>query len=137
MTTGGKGLHVTVPLQPRNDWNEVNEFSRAVAEIFARAKPDQFTTVMSKAKRTGRIFIDYLRNARGATAIAPYSTRARPGATVATPLRWGELSESIHADHFTVVNFAKRLGSLTSDPWEGFHALAQTLSKATLRKLSL
>ena len=90
-TSGGKGLHVVVPLTARHDWDEVKAFSRAVAEALAAESPRLFTSKMAKKERTGRIFIDYLRNGPGATTIAAYSVRARSGAPVSTPLHWDEL----------------------------------------------
>src|SRR5207249_3179079 len=87
-TTGGKGLHVVVPLAPKLGWDEVKEFAKWVADRFVAHYPDRFTANMAKRARQGRIFIDYLRNTRGATAIGAYSARARAGATVATPLFW-------------------------------------------------
>src|SRR5206468_1710305 len=102
-TTGGKGIHVAVPLARRHTWDEVNAFSRAVAEHMARVLPAQFTANMSKAQRTGRIFVDYLRNARGATAVAAYSTRARPGATISMPLGWDEVAANVLPDRFSVL----------------------------------
>jgi bifunctional non-homologous end joining protein LigD len=91
-TTGGKGLHVVVPLTRRHDWGEVKEFSRMLALSLAAERPRDYTTKAAKRERAQRIFIDYLRNAEGATAIAPYSVRALPGAPVATPLHWDEVS---------------------------------------------
>src|SRR5690606_5701752 len=90
-TTGGKGLHVVVPIERRTSWDEAKEASRALAEALARQDPSGFVLRASKAARQGRIFLDYLRNARGATAIASYSPRARAGAPVATPVTWDEL----------------------------------------------
>jgi bifunctional non-homologous end joining protein LigD len=135
-TTGGKGLHVVVPLEGRNGWAEVRELSRGIAESIARARPRQYTTQMSKAKREGRIFIDYLRNVRGATAVAAYSTRARPGAPVSTPLRWSELKPSVRSDSFTVTSLPRRLSKLRSDPWSGFASARATISAALLRKFT-
>jgi bifunctional non-homologous end joining protein LigD len=119
-TTGGKGLHVVVPLEPDAGWDEVKAFAHAVALAHARDNPRQLTVTMSKAKRRGRIFLDYLRNARGSTAIASYSTRARRGAPVAVPLRWDELAPNLASDRYGIGNLARRLGQLRSDPWAGF-----------------
>lgn len=119
-TTGGKGLHVVVPLQPSARWDEAKAFSRALAQRHAREDPGGLTANMSKARREGRIFIDYLRNGRGATAIANYSTRARDGAPVAVPLRWRELSGAMAPDRYNTANLMRRLGALKGDPWAGF-----------------
>ena len=131
-TTGGKGLHVVVPLNPRrHEWPEAKAFTRAVAQHLADEHPELYTANMAKAARKGRIFIDYLRNDRGATAVAPYSTRAKPGATVSTPLAWDELSDKIRSDHFRVDNLRQRLSSRKHDPWEGFFEVKQQLPKLT------
>jgi bifunctional non-homologous end joining protein LigD len=119
-TSGGKGLHVVTPLEPRADWDEAKAWAKALAERQAADDPRRLTSNMSKAKRQGRIFIDYLRNGRGATAIASYSTRARPGAPVAVPLRWDELDADLRPDTYNLRNLPRRLRALTSDPWEGF-----------------
>ncbi|MFZ3017043.1 MAG: DNA ligase D [Gallionella sp.] len=131
-TTGGKGLHLVVPLHPQADWESVKSFARAVSELHARDEPQLLTTNMSLAKRHGRIFIDYLRNTRGATAIASYSVRARPGAPVAVPLRWDELGPAVRSDHYTVETLQRRLGALRADPWEGFFEAAVPLSAEML-----
>jgi bifunctional non-homologous end joining protein LigD len=91
MVTGGKGVHVIAPLTPRAEWSAVKDFARRFALVLARTQPDRFTAALAKAKRTGRIFVDYLRNQRGATAVMPYSARAREGAPVAVPISWEEL----------------------------------------------
>jgi bifunctional non-homologous end joining protein LigD len=127
-TTGGKGLHLVVPIDRRHDWEEAKAFCKRVAELIVAADPTRYTSNMSKAARPGKIFIDYLRNSRGATAIAPYSTRARPGATVATPLAWDELSVRTQSDRFTLRDMPKRLASLTRDPWEEMASLRQGLA---------
>src|SRR4029077_8530933 len=108
-TTGGKGLHVVAPIERRSDWPAVKSFCKALADVCVSAAPTQFTSNLSKAARRGRIFIDYLRNERGASAIAPYSTRAREGAPVAAPLAWEELSRIDGAASFSSVNIAERL----------------------------
>lgn len=119
-TTGGKGLHVVVPVTPSADWEEARLFCRKVAETVVEQAPGGFTARMSKAKRAGKIYVDYVRNSRGATSIAPYSTRAKERASVAVPLRWKELSGRIRPDTYTVRNLAGRLARLKSDPWEGY-----------------
>ena len=127
-TTGGKGLHVVVPLAPRrHEWDAAKKFCRHVAEQMVASAPSQYIATMSKAARKGKIFVDYLRNDRGATAIAPYSTRAKPGAPVSVPITWDELSPALRSDHFHVGNLPGRLKSLHSDPWEGFFEVKQTI----------
>ena len=126
-TTGGKGLHVVVPLKPKAGWNEVKAFAQDLAESMAKDRPDRFVATMSKQVRRGRIFVDYLRNGRGATAVAAYSTRARPGAHVSTPLAWEELSPSIRPNHFSVDNLPRRLDHLQADPWPNFASIDQVL----------
>jgi bifunctional non-homologous end joining protein LigD len=133
-TTGGKGLHLVVPLHPQADWDTVKMFARAVSEQHARDEPGLLTTNMSKSKRRGRIFLDYLRNGHGSTAIASYSARARPRAPVAVPLRWDELSPAVRSDHYTVETLQRRLGALRADPWEGFFEAAVPLGTA-IRKV--
>jgi bifunctional non-homologous end joining protein LigD len=133
-TSGGKGLHVCAPLARRNTWEELKEFARGVGETMVRAAPDRYVVNMSKAKRRGKIFVDYLRNQRGATAIASYSTRARPGAPIATPLRWDELSTKLKADAYTVANIGERLQRRGfKDPWADFFKLKQSITRTMLR----
>ncbi len=134
-TTGGKGLHVVVPLRRRAAWPEAKAFAKAVAERMAGDLPTQFTTTMAKAARPGKIFLDYLRNDRGATSVAPFSTRAKPGAPVSTPLAWEELRPAIRSDHFTVENLPRRLASLSGDPWEGFTDVRQSLTASVLGRV--
>ncbi len=136
-TTGGKGLHLVVPLKPKADWHTVKEFSKAVAELHAKGDPRLLTTNPSMAKRRGRIFLDYLRNTRGSTAIASYSPRARPRAPVAVPLRWDELSTAVHSDHYTVETLTRRLGALKADPWEGFFEAAVALNADRLKAVGV
>lgn len=110
MLSGGKGVHVVVPLTPGHDWAAHKDFARRFAEALSLAEPDRFVATMSKAKRQGKIFIDWLRNQRGATAVLPYSARARSGAPVAVPIAWGELKDMAHAHPFSIRD-AKRLGT--------------------------
>jgi bifunctional non-homologous end joining protein LigD len=136
-TSGGKGLHVVVPLSPRHDWDEVKEFSRAVAESLAKENPRLFTSKMAKKERANRIFIDYLRNGSGATTVAAYSVRARKGAPVSTPLHWDELGGRMKPGSFHVGNIMRRLKGIHSDPWKAFRRKSQTLTAPMKRKLGL
>ena len=128
-TTGGKGLHVVVPVARRLDWDAHEAFTKGFADRIVAAQPSGFTTNMRKAERKGKIFIDYLRNGRGATFVAPYSPRARTGATVATPVTWEELEAGLDPMSFTIATVPPRLASLREDPWAGIDEL-QTISAA-------
>lgn len=132
MTTGGKGLHVVVPLTPGYDWDTVKAFCHGVARAHARDHRGLVTINMAKSKRRGRIFVDYLRNGRGATAIAPYSTRARDGAPVAVPVRWDELGPGLTSDRYDVRNVRRRLSALRADPWAEFEAARRPLTRQIL-----
>jgi bifunctional non-homologous end joining protein LigD len=134
-TTGGKGLHVCVPIARRVGWEEAKEFCRALTELVVKVDPKAYVATMSKAQRSGKIFIDFFRNGRGATFIAPYSTRARHGAPVAMPLAWDELSPKIAADHFHLRNVMKRLSTLGADPWKDASSKKQVLSAAAIRSV--
>ncbi len=136
-TTGGKGLHVVVPLTPKLGWDEVKGFTKAVADDLAARHPDRYTANQLKRARKGRIYVDYLRNARGATAVGAYSTRARPGATVSTPLSWSEVEAGTRPEGFTLATVPARLASLTSDPWAEIGKLRQSIAAAARRKLRL
>ena len=135
--TGGKGLHVVAPLTPKLGWDEVKGFAKAVADALATARPDRYTANMAKKVRTGRIFVDYLRNQRGGTAICNYSTRARPGATVACPLRWDELKGLKSAAPYTAKTLPARLKTLKGDPWEGFFSTRQSITAKARKALGL
>ena len=126
-TSGGKGLHVMLPIQPHASWDEAKKFTQTIAQQMAKARPDRYVATIAKASRRGRIFIDFLRNGRGATAVAPYSTRALPSASVSTPLAWDELSDGIRADHFNVDNVRNRLNVLNDEPWPAYFSLRQRL----------
>lgn len=130
-TTGGKGLHLVVPIERRHDWPTVVQFAKGVGEELVRRHPDGFTTNMSKRARQGKIFVDYLRNTRGATAIAPFSTRARPGAPVSMPIAWEELSVEQPANRFTVFNAMEYLKSRRADPWKAIRSVKQRLPRAS------
>lgn len=126
-TTGGKGLHVVAPLRPEAGWDAVKAYCARVARRVVASDPAEYIATASKAKRTGKIFIDYLRNSRGATAIAPYSTRARPGAPVAMPLRWDELTGLESADAYTIRSAPARIARQKRDPWAAFERAARSL----------
>lgn len=126
-TTGGKGLHVVSPLKRKADWSGAKAFAKSLAEAMAADTPQRYVATISKAKRRGKVLIDYLRNQRGATAVAPYSTRARPGAPVSMPLAWRELKPGLASSHFTIINASKKLRSQASDPWRDFRASAVPL----------
>ena len=126
-TTGGKGLHVVVPFTPKHDWDTIKAWARSMAEAMAEASPHLYTTNIRKIARQGRIFIDYLRNGETATAIAPYSTRARAGATVAVPIGWDELKTLKAGNLWTIKTLPARLAKLSRDPWERFYTLKQSL----------
>ena len=136
-TTGGKGLHIVVPIQRRTSWANAKAFCRAVADFLVAAAPDRYIATMSKAARKGKIFVDYLRNDRGATSIAPYSTRARAGATVSVPIAWEELNGRLRSDHFTVSNLPARLAMLKTDPWADLSETRQSITASMLRQLKL
>jgi bifunctional non-homologous end joining protein LigD len=126
-TTGGKGLHVVVPLDPRPDWQTAKAFTHALAATLEKEAPEAFVSVATKNRRKDRIFIDYLRNARGATAVASYCVRARPGAPIATPLRWNELARLRSSTQYTIANIKRRLNSMKQNPWHGFDTTRQSL----------
>ena len=125
-TTGGKGLHVVVPIKPKHSWAEIKNFTHVFANCLVEQYPKKYLSQMSKEKRTGKIFIDYLRNQRGANAIAPYSTRARPNAPIATPLHWDELTNNYKDTYFTIKTILKRLETV-KDPWKDFFKTKQSL----------
>ncbi|MGE3772530.1 MAG: DNA ligase D [Gammaproteobacteria bacterium] len=136
MLSGGKGVHVIAPLERRHPWPTVKAFARAVAERLAAELPARYVAVMSKSRRRGRIFVDYLRNERGATAIAPYSPRARPGAPVAWPLSWRALATADSAAQMTIDDLDDR-ALRRRDPWAEWEAHRRPLRAAALRALGV
>jgi len=132
-TTGGKGLHVCVPITPEFAWEQVSDFSRRIAEALVRQAPERYVATASKAKRRGKIFIDYLRNTRGATFVAPYSTRARDGAPIALPVAWEELGAELDPLRFTLRNVSARLKE--PDPFERMATLRQSLRSLLSKSL--
>ena len=134
-TTGGKGLHVVVPIEPKLNWEMVKGFCKAVADVLERTFPDRFTSKLLKVSRRGKIFIDYLRNAEGSTAVAAYSTRAKPNAPVSTPIAWDELSRDVRLAHFNVKNVPQRLAKMKHDPWQKLEKSERSLSSAMMAKV--
>jgi bifunctional non-homologous end joining protein LigD len=126
-TSGGKGLHVVVPVRPRHGWEEALDFARSVVQRMARESPKQYTANMAKAARVGRIYIDFHRNHRGATTVAAYSPRAVGSAAVSAPVAWEELPLLSSADQFTIRNLRPRLARLAIDPWAKIGTLRQTI----------
>lgn len=134
-TTGGKGLHVVMPIRPALGWDDIKTFTKAVAELMVKSFPERFVATVTKSKRHGKIFVDYLRNAEGATAIAAYSLRARANAPVATPIGWDELAKDIRREHFNIGNVVQRLDTMKKDPWAGFFEVKQSVTKALMKKV--
>jgi bifunctional non-homologous end joining protein LigD len=139
-TTGGKGLHVCVPLEPERGWQELEEFTRAVAQRLERDEPKAFTANMAKAQRKGRVFVDYLRNVRGANAVGAFSTRAREGAPVSVPVDWDELDRLSGPADFTVAEVPLRVleqGAKTAvDPWARYLELKQRVPASLTRDIA-
>src|SRR5690606_18279572 len=130
LLTGGKGIHVIAPIARTQPWEKVKAFASGLARMLATSAPERYVAQASKAKRKGRIFIDWLRNERGATAIAPYSPRARANAPVATPVSWKELAGFDTSAAFTIQTIGARMKKLRTDPWSGYAAAARQSLKA-------
>ncbi len=126
-TSGGKGLHVVTPVAPGPDWDTVRAWCRGFAESMEADAPDQYVASVPKARRTGHILVDWLRNGLGSTAVASFSPRARPGATVAVPVAWREVTAKLDPAAFTIATVPARLAKLKADPWAGFDAAAAAI----------
>jgi bifunctional non-homologous end joining protein LigD len=134
-TSGGKGLHAVVPLTPKESYDAVKDFAEDVVVHMARTLPQLFVAKSGAQNRVGRIFIDYLRNGTGATTVAAFSARARPGLGVSGPLAWSELEGLAAADQWNIFNLHDRLAKLRADPWKSYWKTKQTLTAA--RKILL
>lgn len=135
-TTGGRGLHVVVPLRRRHTWQEVHDVSQRFCSQLAAESPREFTVDFAKSARGGKILLDYLRNTRGATSVAAYSTRARRGSPVSVPVSWEEL-ESLQAGAFTIAAVRQRMETLPADPWDQIDAIHQWITKAACKRLGM
>ncbi len=136
LLSGGKGVHLVAPILPQHEWATVKAFAAAIAGALAAAAPGRFVDKASKSVRGGRIYVDYLRNGRGATAIAPYSPRARARGPVATPTSWMELARSA-PDRWTVASLGRRLRTLKKDPWAGYFRIRQAITREALERLGV
>ncbi|PBB87979.1 DNA ligase D [Mesorhizobium sp. WSM3876] len=128
-TSGGKGFHVVVPLKPSADWDEVKDFAHHFARALEQASPDRYTATLSKKARTGRIFVDYLRNGRGSTTVAPYSSRAKKGATVSMPVTWPEIEAGLPPNAFPIGDATTLKQLNKADPWKEFFKLGKPLKR--------
>ncbi len=135
--TGGKGLHLVAPLTPKLGWPEVKAFAKAVADALVAARPDRYTANPLKKTRVGKIFVDYLRNQRGGSSIANYSTRAKKGAPVTTPLAWDELKALTSGAPYSVATMPARLKRLKRDPWDGFFSTRQSITAKARKALGV
>jgi bifunctional non-homologous end joining protein LigD len=135
-TTGGKGLHVVLPIEPALDWATVKEFAHRLVLAMEKPNPALYLTKMTKAARVGKIYLDYLRNERGATAVAPYSPRARAGGPVSMPLAWADLKLA-ERPVFRVAEFAEWRGRLKTDPWKALPGLKQAISAEALAAVGI
>ncbi len=136
-TSGGKGLHVVVPLTPQLGWDELIVFSKAIADKMAGTLPDHFSAKMGPKNRVGKIFVDTLRNRRGASTVAAYSARARPGMGVSVPIHWDELASLQAADQWNIGNIGARLASLRADPWADYWTTKQRVTAAMKKMLGI
>jgi bifunctional non-homologous end joining protein LigD len=135
-TTGGRGLHLVVPLVPERGWQECLAFSRSVATAIARKSPSTFTVAYARAGRERKILLDYLRNNRTNTSVAAYSVRAREGAPVSIPIAWGELSPQLRPEAFTLRNVPRRLARRRADPWSAYWKCDQRLTPDAFEALA-
>ncbi|MEX0849033.1 MAG: non-homologous end-joining DNA ligase [Candidatus Dependentiae bacterium] len=131
MTTGSKGLHVTVPIKPDTLFDDVRSFARDIAELMVKQNPEILTLEMRKENRKGKIFADYLRNAWAQTGVAPYAIRAKKGAPIATPLQWKEVNSQLSSQKYTIKNIFRRVSRI-GDPWQDINAYAKSIKSIKL-----
>lgn len=136
-TSGGRGMHVVVPIDRRQGWDCINEFARGVTTRLAAEAPEKIVAKMGPKNRVGKIFVDYLRNQRGASTVAAYSARARPGLPVSVPITRDELAKLEGADQWNILNVQERLQEQTDDPWSDYGATRQTITARLLKTLDV
>jgi bifunctional non-homologous end joining protein LigD len=136
-TTGGKGLHVVIPISRAYSWDPIKEFTHAIADSMQHDSPKLYISKSSKAGRSGKIFVDYLRNDLTSTAIASFSARAREGATVAMPIAWSELKAGFDPKKFTIETVPELLKKRKKDPWEDYSKIKQKISASHLKALKI
>jgi len=136
-TSGGKGIHIVVPLKPKDSWDQVKDFSHATVKHMAKLVPERFSAVSGPKNRVGRIFIDYLRNGQGATTIAAYAVRAREGLPVSVPIHREEVAEIKDANAWNIKNLHERLTDLGEDPWAEYSSSKQTISAQMRKRIGL
>lgn len=136
-TSGGKGYHIVVPVTRRQGWDDIKTFSQSIAKYMARLMPERFSAVLGPKNRVGKIFIDYLRNSKGASTAAIFSARARPGMGVSMPIAWEELNDVASADQWNITNAAHRMRLLGADPWDGYHRTRQGLTASMRRAVGM
>jgi bifunctional non-homologous end joining protein LigD len=134
MLTGGKGIHVIAPIRAGASWDDARDFARGLAKGLEANDPDRYVAEASKEKRKARIFVDWLRNQRGQTSIAPYALRARPGAPAATPIRWDELSKARSGHDYDIHSLPRRLARIKEDPWKDYFQSAAALSPNAVKQ---
>jgi bifunctional non-homologous end joining protein LigD len=134
-TSGGKGLHVVVPLARKHDWDHVKDFAQAIAQHLASVIPERFSAKMGAQNRVGKVFIDYLRNREGATTVSAFSLRARPGLGVSVPITRDELSTLTRGDQWTQATLFERLEMLTENPWKDYDVVHQHITAKQRAKL--
>lgn len=135
-TSGGRGMHVVVPIDRRQSWDCISEFARGVTVRLAEEAPDRIVAKMGPKNRVGKIFVDYLRNQRGASTVAAYSARARPGLPVSVPITRDELEQITSADQWNIHNLPERLNHQGVDPWSDYASTRQTVSARLLKDLT-
>ena len=134
-TTGGKGMHIVIPVKPDADWEYIKEFSKTISTFMARQIPERFVAKMGPKNRVGKIFIDYLRNQRGASTVSAFSVRARPGLPVSVPVTKTEILKLTSSSQWTIQNLHERIDKLKTDPWEGYKC-RKSITEAMWKKLS-